>query len=76
MEHNQINQSAVVTATAKKYVSEPELIKALFSDDAAPSRYTLGRWRKQRMPHLKIKGKIVYDRDAVSRWLERQSVSA
>ncbi len=39
---------------------------------------TLVRWRRLRMgpPYLRIQGRVLYDREALDKWLQAQSVEA
>ena len=54
------------------------LTTAELASELKRSPETLTRWRRLRIgpPYLRVQGRVLYDRQAVERWLQDQSVQA
>lgn len=66
------NQSDVVLSDAKIFdnlVTLAELVRRL----PGFSRHSVYKWTKAGMPHVKIRGRLLFDPSEVALWLKRTS---
>jgi excisionase family DNA binding protein len=52
----------------EEYLTKGELAKLL-----KVSEVTVDRWRKEGLPCIKIKRKVLFDQEEVQRWLKKKS---